>query len=279
MTNPHEETKALSPEVKGLFQRIEQQADEYEKAFEELDKLKRETERINRENKELILEFKRQAEKAIGLIDGNMGIVALVNDMREVSNTIDKKLEMIDNRITLLNISNRDTNAVKNDCDILKTDLENLLSNIEQRVKTLIAEVQSQYNTAHNNAVYNLETRTKDIIVDVKNTQTMINSKIRKADERIETFITIAEKLETTIATLQNTAANTVSKETLQQNINELRTYIENTYKQITNKLEEIENNMEQSAGKRFKRIEIKPDDAQKFAAEKIQITIPTESK
>jgi hypothetical protein len=48
------QSKAISPEINGLFERIENQANEYEKAFNDLNKFQRDSDRIKRSNEELI---------------------------------------------------------------------------------------------------------------------------------------------------------------------------------------------------------------------------------
>jgi hypothetical protein len=47
-------SNAISPEISGLFERIENQANEYEKAFNDLNKFQRDSDRIKRSNEELI---------------------------------------------------------------------------------------------------------------------------------------------------------------------------------------------------------------------------------
>lgn len=74
------QSRAISPEVRGIFERIENQADEYEKAFNELNKLYRDSDRLKRENEELLYSN---------------------NQLFERNNDICKKLENIEDYINL----------------------------------------------------------------------------------------------------------------------------------------------------------------------------------
>ena len=64
-----QKSKAITPEMSGIFERIEKQTEEYENAFNELNKFYRDLIRIQRENEELILKNQSLFEKNTELIE------------------------------------------------------------------------------------------------------------------------------------------------------------------------------------------------------------------
>ena len=261
-----EKSKAISPEVRGLFARIEKQADEYENAFDNLNKFFRDAERIRRENEELIIkhndlvernitlcqrlekietyinlrlqnvfqeiikhlevtvikkinaktnatlkDFEERAERAIGLIEGSTGIIQLAENLKELSKELEQKIFSVDERIAIidnridgkfeeLNQRDEELKKVNENFNFLKTQIEELLQETNQKISASINDshqkLETMFNNMFNDTSFNLENRIKNTIVEVKNSQIIINQKIRNTDDKIDNFTEIAKKLE-----------------------------------------------------------------------------------
>jgi len=62
-------SKAIGPEFRGVFNKIEQQAEEYNKAFADFNKMQRDLQRAKRENEELLIKNTELYEKNLKIYD------------------------------------------------------------------------------------------------------------------------------------------------------------------------------------------------------------------
>jgi hypothetical protein len=300
-----EKSKAISPELSGLFSKIERQAEEYENAFNELNKFHRDAERLWRENEELmqkhnelfeksielyerlekiesyinlrlknvieeiikhlevtvidrniaktneaIKDFEVKAEKAIGLIEGSDGIVKIVESVRLLAKELDQKVLDVDERIAMIdhkidskvedfNQKGEDLSKASESFHNLKTQIEELMNETSNKIATSIADIQQKseamFTAMFNNVSFNLEQRIKDTIVEVKDSQTIINQKIRKTDTKIDSFVGIAQQLESHLKELKDTSGSSNK-----QMIEALKLRIEEINDNLTNKIAAI---------------------------------------
>jgi len=277
-----EKSKALSPEVTGLFERIEKQADEYEKAFVELNKFHRDSERVRRESEELIIkhseliernielcerlekienyvnlrlqnvqeevmkylevavvarintkanqilnDFEQRAERAIGLIESSDGILQLSKNLKELSKDFEQKLFTVDEKtLTIDNKINSKVEELNQKSEVLNKSFEsfnslknNIEKNVQESEKKIIdatvdlqQKLEKMFNEMFNNVSFNLENRIKSSIIEVKNSQTVINQKMRNSDTKLEAFIDIAKNLELHLGEIKD-STQTVDKQ------------------------------------------------------------------
>lgn len=104
-------SKAISPELRGVFDKIEKQADEYNNAFNELNKFFRDSDRIKRENENLIVKSSELFEKNAELCNRLENIDEYVNE--RMDNAISEVIKYFENIIVAL-ISDKANEAVDN---------------------------------------------------------------------------------------------------------------------------------------------------------------------
>jgi hypothetical protein len=92
-------SKAISPELNGLFTRIEKQAEEYEKAFIELNKFQRDSQRIIRENEELMVQLNELLVRNTALCNNLENIEAFIN--KRLEDVYNEALKYLDSTVVV----------------------------------------------------------------------------------------------------------------------------------------------------------------------------------
>lgn len=162
-----EETKAISPEVRGLFDTIRSQAKEYEKAFKyiEIEKLKLEQQRkdldrlmdelrnevsyttlkLNQKVQDSLTFIETRTEKTIKIYDNLENIVDLRDSLSQLHGLVRKQVSEVENflKVEIPKTLKEFDNLLKNVKVKSESELENILTNFRQKFeKYLEAETQ-----------------------------------------------------------------------------------------------------------------------------------------
>lgn len=162
-----EETKAISPEVKGLFDTIKSQAKEYEKAFKyiEIEKLKLEQQRkeldrlmdelrnevsyttlkLNQKVQDSLTFIETRTEKTIKIYDNLENIVDLRDSLSQLHGLVKKQVSEVENflKVEIPKTLKEFDNLLKTVRSKSESELENILTNFRQKFeKYLEAETQ-----------------------------------------------------------------------------------------------------------------------------------------
>ena len=119
-----EDTRALSPEIIGLFNKVKSQAEEYGKAFDLLERGRKEFDTFVHKLAELEDNIRRDSEIAISQINTN-----ILESIILLKNKTDETLK--------LSIDLRDISEFKKSLDVLKSDLINLQSKLTKQGEEL----------------------------------------------------------------------------------------------------------------------------------------------
>ncbi len=152
-----EETKAISPEVKGLFDTIKSQAKEYEKAFKyiEIEKLKLEQQRkdldrlmdelrnevsyttlkLNQKVQDSLSFIETRTEKTIKIYDNLENIVDLRDSLSQLHGLVKKQVSEVENflKVEIPKTLKEFDNLLKNVKVKSESELENILINFRQK--------------------------------------------------------------------------------------------------------------------------------------------------
>lgn len=154
-----EESKAISPEVKGLFDTIKSQAKEYEKAYKylEIEKLKLEQQRkdldrlmddlrnevsyttlkLNQKVQDTLTFIETRTEKTIKIYDNLENIVDLRDSLSQLHGLVKKQVSEVENflKVEIPKTLKEFDNLLKSVKSKSETELDSILSNFRQKME------------------------------------------------------------------------------------------------------------------------------------------------
>ena len=211
-------TKAIGPEFRGVFEKIENQADEYVKAFNEINKFLRDSDRIKRENQEMIL-------KCEDLYQRNS---VLCNKLEEIESYIDKRMnEAVEEIIKYFeeNIINEIIEKANKAISNFENDINRIVESVEGTygLNELVAKLREVSQTVGEKIASldgekeNLRKARQEITTDLKNeiktTIDKSNSQLKSLQQEIDNFFVtttfnIEDKLKKELATIKSNQMN-----------------------------------------------------------------------
>lgn len=166
-------TKAIGPEFRGVFEKIENQADEYVKAFNEINKFLRDSDRIKRENQEVIL-------KCEDLFQRNS---VLCNKLEEIESYIDKRMnEAVEEIIKYFE---------ENFINEIIAKADKAISNFENDINRIIESVEGTHGL-------------NELVAKLRETFQTVDEKITSLDEEKENLRKIREETQKATVELKN---------------------------------------------------------------------------
>jgi len=201
-----------------VFEKIENQADEYVKAFNEINKLLRDSDRIKRENQEMIL-------KCEDLYQRNS---VLCNKLEEIESYIDKRMnEAVEEIIKYFeeNIINEIIEKANKAISNFENDINRIVESVEGTygLNELVAKLREVSQTVGEKIASldgekeNLRKARQEITTDLKNeiktTIDKSNSYLRNLQQEVESFFVtttfnIEEKLKKELTTIKSNQMN-----------------------------------------------------------------------
>jgi hypothetical protein len=154
-----EESKAISPEVKGLFDTIKSQAKEYEKAYKylEIEKLKLEQQRkdldrlmddlrnevsyttlkLNQKVQDTLTFIETRTEKTIKIYDNLENIVDLRDSLSQLHGLVKKQVSEVENflKVEIPKTLKEFDNLLKNVKSKSESEMENILGNFRHKME------------------------------------------------------------------------------------------------------------------------------------------------
>ena len=213
--------------------------------------------------------FEERTERALGLIEGNEGIITSVEKIRSFAKeadmrlskmdeknieldeknieldkknaNIDNKLSEIDDRITIIQNRNTEMNEIKNNVDKATNNLITKTSDIEDKVEKRVIkylnEMHEKYDLVMQDLGYSLEERIKNSVIEIKEAQYSITQKMRTTDEKTDNFMKLANELFKHFKEIKS-KSNVVSK----NKIDEMQEKIDTIYNELNDKINELKN-------------------------------------
>ena len=174
------DTKAISPAVKGLFDKVRKQADEYTKAF---DDLQSEMEEIQRERNSL------DKTKQALINDVNSSITAMNDKLGEALDVLENKTA-----ITLKNFKDHDKIVSLRES---LSDLNNVLSSQKSEMQTLITnfktksglELESTFINIKANVDKKIASELKKIELQLARKMSILDNKLSNAEEQVKNIL------------------------------------------------------------------------------------------
>lgn len=166
-------TKAIGPEFRGVFEKIENQADEYVKAFNEINKFLRDSDRIKRENQEVIL-------KCEDLFQRNS---VLCNKLEEIESYINKRMDEAVEEI----IKYFEENFINE----IIAKAEKVISGFEDDINRIIESVEGTHGL-------------NELVAKLRETFQTVDEKITSLDEEKENLVKVRQETQETTAELKN---------------------------------------------------------------------------
>ncbi|MGB9913312.1 MAG: hypothetical protein ACPLRO_08100, partial [Candidatus Kapaibacteriota bacterium] len=167
-----EESKAISPEIKGLFETIKRQALEYSKAFEFFEQTQQEIRNKLRELDNFSLNISNSLDEKIKFLENTLNdFVVEFQQKTATFENVYKNLEHIEH--------------LKNDLTRLHSELKVKLLEVDNLVKTLENKIEMEFETYAQKSMERIEEETESTL---KMLEVKYALKFKSIDEKISNF-------------------------------------------------------------------------------------------
>jgi DNA repair exonuclease SbcCD ATPase subunit len=252
-----QKSKAITPEMSGIFERIEKQTEEYENAFNELNKFYRDLIRIQRENEELILKNQSLFEKNTELIERIEKVESFVENYIKLR--LDKVVEDI--------IHHLEVNIIDDFKEKIDTVIEDFTHRAEQAIgmvegSTGIVELLKKLRETSDTAdkkVSDVDTKLKD--VNKANDEILIiKEEFFDTRRQIKDLVEDTNKISSTLVkNMQAEFKNAINESNakFKNAINESTQDAEEKLKNTVNKMKETQTNIIQRINHTEEKLEV----------------------
>jgi F0F1-type ATP synthase membrane subunit b/b' len=219
-----DDSKALSPEIKGLFETVKQQARQYSHAFEQLDQVREDYDKLWKQTTEYNELLKKEHEATIKDIN-----FAVHDFLEEVSSKTEKNIKIYDD---LDNIK-----SIRETLFTLQTALKQQLGDLQIATQSIKSRADIEIDSAVTFAKTSIEKEVESIY---QRLEARISSKIRDFQNRI--YNHDQQILSLKDAHVRDNKSLTDEVSHLKNRINEIKMTLADLYKSIEKRIGELDN-------------------------------------